>query len=508
MLHEKIQHAALVARSAANATVHAPVCRRCQVKRLKCEGYPPRYVNLEEPSIHKRPRTENTSLYQHGIFMLLASEASSNTPNNSIVISQPPSSVEVRPRKSSSRSSKPSSRRRTRTRGQQPVTNTRATSAFMQEDWRKIHKILESAENQRLVLYFRTTVCAALGIETSGTPNPYRAYVLPLAHQDLGNLHAVLALASCHQHPSEAQPSTNKISVAAMIEHQLAGMQSLSALLIREELYGLGAEELDILLGTVLPLCALRCESSILYVDNELLTVSRSASRASPRTAFLITTLAWLNLLRGFSGAEKLAYDEDVHRCVLQFDHFNLESMFGCPVDLFYRISRILSSAKHYLAGALSFYNFEQTLAEAERFFRTWVAKDSIETDPAPSPSTSLFPPSTLTDEWKALAEAYRHACIIRVLRFPDTRLIPCEDPTIEASVVGILDAAASIATESPLVQAVAVPALHCRRRNVRAASAAVWEEIAQQVDESKNVPWMEYTCSIGLVRQHDYLFF
>lgn len=37
-----------------------------------------------------------------------------------------------------------------------------------------------------------------------------------------------------------------------MFEHQLAGMQSLGSLLIREELYGLNAEEVDILLATVL----------------------------------------------------------------------------------------------------------------------------------------------------------------------------------------------------------------------------------------------------------------
>ncbi|RAH69493.1 Zn(II)2Cys6 transcription factor [Aspergillus aculeatinus CBS 121060] len=301
-----------------------PSCRRCQVKGLPCEGYPPKYIILEEPSLQRHQRAENPGPGQH--------------------------------------------------------TSSDTSTAV------------------------ETRVCSALAIEAGQTTNPYRAYILPLAHRDLGTLHAVLALASCHQHSLETQRSANKRNSAAMIEHQLAGMQSLGSLLIREELYGLNTEEVDILLVTVLLLVLYDISESGISSHGVHLTgtayicrkiCQQPTATVSPPTAFLITTLAWLDLLRGFSGAEKLAYDDGTHQHIR-----------------------------------------DTSWEAAERFFRTWDADDEKR--------------AALGSEQKALAEAYRHTCIIRVLRFPDTWRIPCEGPMIAASVVGILDAAASIPTASP----------------------------------------------------------
>ncbi|RAH44523.1 uncharacterized protein BO95DRAFT_464767 [Aspergillus brunneoviolaceus CBS 621.78] len=117
-------------------------------------------------------------------------------------------------------------------------------------------------------------------------------------------------------------------------------------------------------------------------------------------------------------------------------DHISLSETIGRPGELFYRISGVINSGQQYLAGTLSVSEFEHILEAAEQFFRTWDADTEKR--------------AALGSDQKALAEAYRHTCIIRVLRFPDTWRIPCEDPTIAASVVGILDAAASIPTASP----------------------------------------------------------
>ncbi|PYI20241.1 hypothetical protein BO99DRAFT_431931 [Aspergillus violaceofuscus CBS 115571] len=86
-----------------------------------------------------------------------------------------------------------------------------------------------------------------------------------------------------------------------MIEHQLAGMQSLSSLLIREELFGLNREEIDVLLATVLLLVLYDiCESGIsspgvhltgtAYICRKI--SQKRTAMVSPRTAFLIATLA------------------------------------------------------------------------------------------------------------------------------------------------------------------------------------------------------------------------
>ncbi|KAB8246540.1 hypothetical protein BDV35DRAFT_404813 [Aspergillus flavus] len=59
----------------------------------------------------------------------------------------------------------------------------------------------------------------------------------------------------------------------------------------------------------------------------------------SPRTTFLLTALG--------CGAEKLAYSDNVRRCIfLEADHFNLETLVGCPVELFYEIGCVLTAGK------------------------------------------------------------------------------------------------------------------------------------------------------------------
>ncbi|OJJ98307.1 hypothetical protein ASPACDRAFT_44814 [Aspergillus aculeatus ATCC 16872] len=175
---------------------------------------------------------------------------------------------------------------------------------------------------------------------------------------------------------------------------------------------------------------------------------------------------------------------------------------------------------KQYLAETLSLSDFEHILAAAEQFFRTWDADNEKR--------------AALGAEQKAHAEAHRHTHIIRVLRFPDTWRISCEDPMIPASVVGIFDAAASIPTASPWFKRLLFPLFiagaetsvpHQQRfvemcigeikRMTGSQHVAmtevlgkVWEERSRQVDRSRNLHWMEYTCSVNLVQQHDYLFF
>ncbi|PYH76757.1 hypothetical protein BO82DRAFT_436354 [Aspergillus uvarum CBS 121591] len=187
-----------------------------------------------------------------------------------------------------------------------------------------------------------------------------------------------------------------------MIEHQLAGMHSLlSSLLIREELHGLSTEEIGVLLATVLLLVLYDiCESGIsshgvhltgtAYICRKI--SQQPTAMVSSRTSFLIATLAWPELLRGFSGAEKLAFGEGTHQRTREFNHISLPKTIGCPIELFYGISGVINSGKLYLAGTLSLSDFEHILVAAERFFRTWDTDDEKR--------------AALGDERKALAEA------------------------------------------------------------------------------------------------------
>lgn len=140
-------------------------------------------------------------------------------------------------------------------------------------------------------------------------------------------------------------------------------------------------------------------------------------------------------MVRGFSGAEKLAYSDDVREYVRDHGSRSLHSLIGCPPVIFFRIGQVLQAGKSFLAGTLDQLEFKKVLGNAENFLRGW--------DPEQATYPSQHP------EWVQLADAFRHSCLLRVLRFPDAFSTPCTDPTIAASVSAILDVCATIPRDS-----------------------------------------------------------
>lgn len=221
----------------------------------------------------------------------------------------------------------------------------------------------------------------------------------------------------------------------------------------------------------------------------------------------VLTNQERLDMLRGFSGAEKLAYDEDVRKCVRDHGSLSLHTLVGCPPIIFYRIGQVLESGKSYLAGDLSVNQFQEFLIEAEKFFRGW------------DPDLAVYP--TGHQEWRYLAEAYRHACLLRVLRFPDAFAISCDDPRIKTSVTAIFDACAAIPRDTAFYKRLLFPlflagadtssphqmhyASWCIGEIKHATGfqhpamtdvlTKVWEERRANPDSHANVPWMEFVC-------------
>jgi hypothetical protein len=99
----------------------------------------------------------------------------------------------------------------------------------------------------------------------------------------------------------------------------------------------------------------------------------------------------------------------------LDADDFSLKTTVGCPAELCYRIGTVLETGKAYLAKEVGYEEFEEFLAESEQYLRHWDINQDIY--PTPDP------------EWKLLADAYRHACLLRILRSPDSfpRLVPIQ---------------------------------------------------------------------------------
>ena len=221
-----------------------------------------------------------------------------------------------------------------------------------------------------------------------------------------------------------------------------------------------------------------------------------------------------LDILRGFSGAEKLAFSQEVRQHVVDADDFSLETTVGCPADLFLQIGEVLEAGKSYLSKEIELAEFEAICDEAEAFLRNWDLDQDIYPNSAP--------------EWRLLANAYRHACILRVLRFPDAFATSCNDSRIQDSVRSILEACAQISWSSPLYKRVLFPlfvagaetnSVHQQhyvslciaeiRRITKFTQPAVmqilnmvWKErskIAQSANGPQNVPWTEYVRVLSL---------
>lgn len=213
-------------------------------------------------------------------------------------------------------------------------------------------------------------------------------------------------------------------------------------------------------------------------------------------------------MLRGFSGAEKLAFTPAVRQWVVDAEDFSLELMVGCPAELFQTIGNVLEAGKAYLAKQATIDAFRHTLDSSTDALQQWQL------------DKHTYP--TADAEWKFLADAYRQTCILRVLRFPNGFETPCTDTRIRESVDKILEACAQVPWSSPFYKRMLFPLFmagadtvsHQQQHYVKLCIAeihritgfpqpavmaileTVWNErvLESQIPGAAgNVPWMEY---------------
>ncbi|RGP78952.1 hypothetical protein FLONG3_2857 [Fusarium longipes] len=382
--------------------------------------------------------------------------------------------------------------------------------------------------NQHILYYFDQVLSEHLAIRVPGLDDPFRELILPLAYRHRGILHALLGFSSCHMYNNGTYVGQDLVTLS--IGFRLSAIRSVASLLRKEQVSALTRTEEENLLAMVLLLVLHDiCESGVSTHGAHLTGVSFLCKRMarveeittrSKTTIFLISALSWLDVLRGFSGAEKLSYLEDVRECVRDHGSLSLQTLVGCPSAIFIKIGQVLESGKSYVAGNLPLETFQKLLDNAEMFLRDWVSGQAV------------YP--TAHSEWRQLAEAYRHACLLRIVRFPDPFAISCDDPRIKTSVVAILDICASMPPDSVFYKRLLFPlflagADTCSTHQMHYSSlcmngikrstgfqhpamtevlAKVWEGRRTNAHGWSNVPWMEFTCSEFLESQHAYLFF
>ncbi|TDZ39203.1 hypothetical protein C8035_v006267 [Colletotrichum spinosum] len=343
--------------------------------------------------------------------------------------------------------------------------------------------------------------------------NPFRLYVMPLAREHYGVMQAVLGLAACHLSVSDSV--TYRVDVA--MEYRGSALNALSSCLAKAERCGLTTTEEDAILAMILLLVLHDiCESGMSTEAYHLTGVSHfcgrvaAASESSRRTdasMFFLSALAWLDVLRGFSGAEKLTYSEEVRRCVASNTSLQtgLHTLIGCPPIIFQHISNVIAVAKSHMEGQKSLTAFEEVLADTQHWLR------KLDLDKLNYP--------TADPNWKHLAEAYRHACLLRVMRWPHTFSIPCHADEIKQSVSAIFDACALVPMDSsfykrllfPLFMAAADTSVGHQMhyadlciekiKNSTGFRHAAMDTVLRNVREERrrntkgwpNVPWMEF---------------
>ncbi|CAI6327303.1 unnamed protein product [Periconia digitata] len=380
-------------------------------------------------------------------------------------------------------------------------------------------------QERDMLRHYKQSVCPDLWICQS-SPNPFETYILPLAHEHPGLLNAILGLTACHISKPGILPRHPLFN--ATIEYRVAAIQGLSALLLKEEQFGLNETEEEIALAIVLMLvfqdlwdCGRSPQGAhlngVTFLCDRLANTSRNLGR---NRLFLVTALTWFDVSRGFSGAEKLAFPSSIRKFVAAEGGHILNSLFGCPVQIFIALDEILTAGKAFLAKELGEDGYRAVLDPVIAHLQTW------------SPKLSRFPNDDF--EWGLLGESFRHTAILRALRAPDATKIPCSDPRIKASVNAILDVSASMPRSSSYMKRLLFPlfvagaetdsphqqqyALMCLeniremtgmsyRRSVFTILNDTWED-RRNSDGTGNIPWFNHTCSKDLIRQHDYLFF
>ena len=208
--------------------------------------------------------------------------------------------------------------------------------------------------------------------------------------------------------------------------------------------------------------------------------------------------------MRGMSGAEKLAFPPAVRQHVSEANGFDLEMLTGCPKSIFEILGQVLFYDKSWLAGDITIDEFKLKLDQARRTLEGWNALQQT------------YPNSS--SEWLLIADAYRHAALLRVLRFPDPFEVPCTDEAIRRSVNRILDISAQVSWKSTYYRLLLYPMFiagtdaefshqhHyvqvCLEKITRSTGflqpailqllEAVWNQRAES-DGIQNVPWVEF---------------
>ncbi|RBR19246.1 uncharacterized protein FIESC28_05711 [Fusarium coffeatum] len=438
-----------------------PICDRCRIKGLPCDGYPPRFQFQENLTVSPDTDTpqvatpDSTVEQSSGTHQLLqdswsgyerfetdlSSFYADEVPFDTSRLALPsPLSIATPDLTPDFSPPQPSP---------MPISFTR--TADIGSDL-----VSDITTHQHIISHFDFILSEQLSIQVTGLSNPFREYVLPLAYQHQGVLHALLGLSLSHMNNSGLYNDQGLESLS--MGYRLSATRSVASLAQKEKMSGLTHVDEEYLMAMVLLLVLNDvCISTIPTMGGHLDGVSSLCERitqadtssCSKTVTFLISALAWFDILHGLIGTGQLFLSEKVREYVHDHDSPHIQTLAGCPPGLFSQLSRILSAGKSYLTGDIQGEGIEEVLETSKRFLQSWDAEQGA------------YP--TVHHEWRRLAGAYRHACLLRLMRLPDPFATSCNDPRIQLSVAAILDICAVTPRDNVFYNRLLIPLLLAR---------------------------------------------
>lgn len=390
----------------------------------------------------------------------------------------------------------------------------------------ELDDLLMLERTELLLTYYDQVICPhQIALPAAGADNPYQVYVLPLAYEQIGLLYAVLGLTACHMGINKEDEYLRE---TLAVEYRVRAIRWLGETL-RNGISGeLDENERDGIFVTIQILLLQDIfESGIsthgvhitgaLSISNQL-RLCDTLSREDERTIFFLGNLAWLDIIRSLADPRRLCFSPELRESVATLSDLKFERVNGCPRDMFLIMGNVIEHAKAHATGKIETPEYERLLTAYRYQLYSW----RLKTDSYPNDDP----------RWPAVAEAFRHACILHTSRLLDVAQ-PAEAPMIQNSVTAILDSLAEIPAECRLIELVVMPlfmagadalspyARHyilLRFDHIRAHGGvsnhvsisllkSVWNGRGRQAKhDSSNIPWVWFTRDSGSEQQHDYL--
>ncbi|KAJ5230095.1 hypothetical protein N7489_010803 [Penicillium chrysogenum] len=150
-----------------------------------------------------------------------------------------------------------------------------------------------------------------------------------------------------------------------------------------------------------------------------------------------------LDIIRSLADARRLCFSPELRAAVATLSDLKFERVNGCPREIFLIMGNVMEHAKAHATGKMETAEYERLLNACRYELYSW----SLRPDRYPNDNP----------RWPAVAEAFRHACILHTSRLLDMAQ-PAEAPIIQKSVTAILDSLAEIPADCRLVELVVMP--------------------------------------------------